>query len=67
MKNLPIGVNAPEKINIEAAKNFVEFELTVSPDSKPGKHQIMIVAKSKYRGAEWTHKNVSTTIEILPK
>lgn len=67
LKNLPIGVNAPEKINIEAAKNFVEFELTVSPDSKPGKHQIMIVAKSKYRGAEWTHKNVSTTIEILPK
>ena len=67
LKNLPAGVKAPEKINIDAKKNFVEFEFTATPETEPGKHSLEVVAKSKYRGREWSREIAPVTIEILPK
>ena len=65
LKNLPAGVTAPSKIVVDAKKDFVEFELTATGDAKPGKSEIVAVAKSKYRGAAWIKESMAVTIEVL--
>ena len=67
LKNLPAGIKAPEKITVDAKKNFVEFELTAPAEAVAGKHTVMVVAQGKYRGADWTHESQPVALEILPK
>ena len=67
LKNLPAGVSAPDQITVSAKKDFVEFELTATADAKPGKAEVMAVAKSKYRGAEWVKESLPVTIEVVPE
>ena len=57
--------SAPSKIVVDAKKDFVEFELTATGDAKPGKSEIVAVAKSKYRGAAWIKESMAVTIEVL--
>jgi hypothetical protein len=67
LKNLPAGLSAPDRITVNAKKDFVEFELTATADAKPGKAEVVAVAKSKYRGAEWVRKSLPVTIEVVPE
>jgi hypothetical protein len=67
LKNLPDGVSAPDQIIVNAKKDFVEFELTATADAKPGKADVVAVAKSKYRGTEWVKESLSVTIEVVPE
>ena len=67
MKNLPAGVSAPDQITVSAKKDFVDFELTATADAKPGKVDVVAVAKSKYRGAEWAKESLPGTIEVVPE
>ena len=65
LKNLPAGVTAPSRIAVDAKKDFVEFELTATGDAKPGKFEVVAVAKSKYRGAAWIMESAAVTVEVL--
>ena len=67
LNNLPAGVSAPDQIIVDAKKDFVEFELTATVDAKIGKADVVAVAKSKYRGAEWVKESLPVTIEVVPK
>ena len=57
----------PEKITVAANKNFVEFELTAPAEAEVGKHSLVVVAKGKYRGTDWTRESKPVTLEVLPK
>ena len=67
LKNLPAGVTAPAKVNVDAKKDFVDVELTVATDAKPAKVEIVAIAKSKYRGTEWEKVSPPAVIEVLPR
>jgi len=67
LKNLPSGIKVPEKITVAANKNFVEFELTAPAEAEAGKHSLVVVAKGKYRGTDWTRESKPVTLEVLPK
>ncbi len=67
LKNLPAGVAAPDKITVEAKKDFVEIELTCAADAKPIKAQVAIKANSTYRGAQWTKESSPVSFEVLAK
>ena len=60
-------MSAPDQIIVDAKKDFVEFELTATTDAKPGKADVVAVAKSKYRGAEWEEESMPVTIEVVPE
>jgi len=67
LKNLPAGLSAPDQITVNSKKEFVEFELTATADAKPGKVDVVAVAKSKYRGVEWVRESLPVTIEVVPE
>ena len=67
LKNLPAGVTAPAKVSVDAKKDFVDVELTVATDAKPVKAEVVAIAKSKYRGAEWEKVSLPAIIEVLPR
>jgi len=67
LNNLPVGVSAPDQIIVDAKKDFVEFELTATADAKIGKADVVAIAKSKYRGAEWMKKSPPVIIEVVPE
>ena len=67
LKNLPAGLSAPDRITVNAKKDFVEIELTATADAKPGKADVVAVAKSKYRGVEWMKESLPVTIEVVPE
>jgi len=67
LKNLPAGLSAPDRITVNAKKDFVEIELTATADAKPGKADVVAVAKSKYRGVEWVRESLPVTIEVVPE
>jgi hypothetical protein len=67
LKNLPAGVKVPATIKVEAKKDFVEFELAAAVDAKLAMAQVVAIAKSKYRGTEWTLESSAVVFEILPK
>ena len=67
IKNLPDGMTAPEKITVDAKKDFVEFELTCATSVKPVKAEVIIAAKSTYYGTDWVMKSLPVPIEMLAK
>ena len=67
LNNLPAGVSAPAQIIVDAKKDFVEIELTATADAKIGKADVVAIAKSKYRGAEWVKKSLPAIIEVVPE
>ena len=67
LKNLPEGVSAQAKLEVPADKEFLEFELTASPEAKVGKVQISVSAKGLYRGTEWTRESSPVELEVTPK
>jgi len=67
LKDLPGGVAAPDKITVEAKKDFVEIELTCAADAKPVKAQVIIKANSTYRGTKWARTGTPVSVEVLSK
>lgn len=67
LKNMPQGVSAPAKLEVPADKEFLEFELTASPEAKVGKVQISVSAKGLYRGTDWTRESSPVELEVIPK
>ena len=67
LNNLPAGVTAPAKLEVPADKEFLEFELTATPEAKIGKMQITVSAQSQYRGTDWTRTSALVVLEVTPK
>ena len=67
LNNLPIGVTAPAKLEVPADKEFLEFELTATPEAKVGKMQITVSAQSQYRGTDWTRTSAPVVLEVTAK
>jgi hypothetical protein len=64
IKSLPAGLSVPDKIVVDAKKDFVEFEITCAADAKSAKGEAVIVAKSSYRGAPWVKASAPVAVEI---
>ena len=67
IKNLPDGVTAPGKITEDAKKDFVELELTCAAGAKQAKAEVIIAAKSTYRGADGVKESPPVPVEVLAK
>ena len=66
LKNLPQGVSVPDKLIVDAKKDFIEFEIKAAAEIKAAKVMMVIHAKGKYRGTDWERKSMPVNLEVAP-
>ena len=64
IKNLPVGLSVPDKIVVDAKKDFVEFDIDCATDAQPVKAEAVIISKSSYRGASWEMQSAPVVMEV---
>ena len=66
LENLPQGVSVPDKLIVDAKKDFIEFEVKAAPEVKSSKVMLVIHATGKYRGTDWGRKSMPVNLEVVP-